>query len=177
MPVSYELYYFDFHGLAIIPRTLLSLGEFKWTNRAPEDWKSEKPTTPFTHVPVLTGFQEDGSKFVLAEAQAIYRYLARKMDILGKTDHEMALVEQFCFSWEELHEKYWPLLYGWKNLLTPEQYDETLQKVLHEQIKPIVMKHEEALAKNGTGFYVGDNVISILLNLYSHLSKSFTTSL
>jgi glutathione S-transferase len=119
----------------------------------------------------------DHHQFVLAEAQAIYRYLARKMDILGKTDHEMALVEQFCFSWEELHEKYWPLLYGWKNLLTPEQYDETLQKVLHEQIKPIVMKHEEALAKNGTGFYVGDNVISILLNLYSHLSKSFTTSL
>jgi hypothetical protein len=33
MTVTYELYYFDFHGLAMIPRMLLSLGEFNWKNR------------------------------------------------------------------------------------------------------------------------------------------------
>ncbi|CAM0135782.1 unnamed protein product [Umbelopsis sp. WA50703] len=122
----------------------------------------------------------DYDQFVLAEAQAIYRYLARKMDILGKTEHEMALVEQFCFSWEELHERYWPLVDGWKNLLTPEQFDKTLQKVLHEQIKPIVMKHEEALAKNGTGFYVGDKMTvadihaTISIPLLNHGENLFT---
>ncbi|KAJ2962240.1 hypothetical protein NQZ79_g2703 [Umbelopsis isabellina] len=171
MAVTYEFCYFDFHGLAIIPRMLLSLGEFNWTNKFPEDWKAEKPTTPLTHLPVLTEIQEDGSKFVLAEAQAIYRYLGRKMDIMGKTDHEMALVDQFCFSWEELHEKYWPLLYEWKKLLTTEQFDETLRKVLHEQIKPIVRKHEEALARNGTGFYVGDKMT--LADIHATISVPF----
>lgn len=83
------------------------------------------------------------------------------MGIVGKTEHEMALVDQFCFSWEELHEKYWPLLYEWKKLLTTEQFNETLGKVLQEQIKPIVMKHEKALATNGSGFYVGDKVRSV----------------
>lgn len=99
-------------------------------------------------------------KFVLAESQAIYRYLARKIGILGNTEHEMALVEQFCYSWEELHEKFWPLFGRWKKLLTPEQFDETMKDILHNEIKPVVVKHEEALAKNGTGFYVGDKVSS-----------------
>ncbi|KAJ2962239.1 hypothetical protein NQZ79_g2706 [Umbelopsis isabellina] len=97
-------------------------------------------------------------KFVLAESQAIYRYLARKIGILGNTEHEMALVEQFCYSWEELHEKFWPLFGRWKKLLTPEQFDETMKDILHNEIKPVVVKHEEALAKNGTGFYVGDKM-------------------
>jgi hypothetical protein len=40
-------------SLIMYDRTLITLSQ---------DWKSEKPTTPFTHVPVLTEFQEDGSK-------------------------------------------------------------------------------------------------------------------
>jgi hypothetical protein len=59
-----------------------------------------------------------------------------------------------------MHEKYWPLLTQWKNLLTPEQYDKVLNNLLQNEFKPIMTKHEEALAKNGTGFYVGDKVCS-----------------
>jgi glutathione S-transferase len=116
-----------------------------------------------SHVLLTTtpAYAESCPKFVLAESQAIYRYLGRKMDILGKTDHEIALIEQFCFSWEELHEKFWPLFGRWKKILTSEQFDETLQDILHNEIKPVIMKHEEALAKNGTGFYVGDKVSSL----------------
>ncbi|KAJ2962183.1 hypothetical protein NQZ79_g2708 [Umbelopsis isabellina] len=165
MTVTYELYYFNFHGLALIPRMLLALGGFNWSNKFVKDWKAEKPNTPFTHIPILTEFQEDGSKFVLAEAQAIYRYLGRKIGVMGKTDHEMALVEQFCCSWEELHERYWPL---------------SLHKELYEAIKPIVMKHEEALAKNGSGFYVGDKMTvadmhaAISIPLLNHGGDLFT---
>lgn len=83
------------------------------------------------------------------------------MGILGETEHEMALVEQFCFSWEELHDKFWPLFSRWKKILTSEQFDETMKDILHNEIKPVVAKHEAALAKNGTGFYVGDKVNSI----------------
>ncbi|KAG2184558.1 hypothetical protein INT43_000467 [Umbelopsis isabellina] len=83
----------------------------------------------------------------------------------------MALIDQFCFSWEELHEKYWPLLYGWKKLLTTEQFNETLHKVLHEQIKPIVMKHEETPAKNGSDFYVGDKMT--LADIHATISVPF----
>ncbi|KAI8577393.1 hypothetical protein K450DRAFT_252225 [Umbelopsis ramanniana AG] len=158
MPAKYEFYYFNGHGLGIIPRLLLSLGGFDWKDKFVENWKEEKGKTPFTHVPVLTEYNEDGSKFVLAEAYAIYRYLARKMNIVGETEHEVALVEQYCCSWEELHDKYWPLVSDWKKILTPEQFDNRLKNLLETEIKPIMTKHEEALAKNGTGFYVGDKM-------------------
>lgn len=105
-------------------------------------------------------FAHTWQQFVLAESCAIYRYLARKIGIFGTNEHETALVDQFCCSWDEMHEKYWPLLTQWKNLLTPEQYDKVLNNLLQNEFKPIMTKHEEALAKNGTGFYVGDKVCS-----------------
>lgn len=80
------------------------------------------------------------------------------MNIVGETEHEVAQVEQYCCSWEELHNKYWPLVSDWKEILTPEQFDKCLKKLLETELKPIMTKHEEALAKNGTGFYVGDKV-------------------
>jgi hypothetical protein len=64
----------------------------------------------------------------------------------------MTVREQLCISWEELHDKLWPLFGRWKKLLASEQFDETLQDILHNEIKPVIMKHEESLAKNGTGF-------------------------
>jgi hypothetical protein len=82
------------------------------------------------------------------------------MGIFGTTEQETALVDQFCCSWEEMHEKYWPNMDRLKPLLTQEQYDKAMNDIREKEIKPVLDKHEEALAKNGTGFYVGNKVSS-----------------
>ncbi|KAG2184471.1 hypothetical protein INT43_000380 [Umbelopsis isabellina] len=154
MTATYELHYFKFHGKGLIPRMVLALGGFTWSIKL--------------------------VKFVLAEFGAIYRYLGRKVGIMGQTEHEMALVEQFCSSWEELYEVLFPLVGGWKHLLSPEQYEKSLRQELYEVIKPIVMKHEEALAKNKTGFYVGDKMTvadfhaAVSMPLLNHGGDLFT---
>ncbi|OZJ04685.1 hypothetical protein BZG36_02540 [Bifiguratus adelaidae] len=46
----------------------------------------------------------------------------------------------------------------WQKILTPDQFEKELNNVVYNEIKPVIDKHEQALAKNGTGFYVGDKM-------------------
>ncbi|CAO3678102.1 unnamed protein product [Umbelopsis ramanniana] len=134
MSSNFEIFYFELHGLALTTKSLLSLGGFEWKNRYPLNWKEEeKPTTPLGKLPVLTETRADGSKFVLAESNAINRYLARKAGLLGTSEDETALIDQFYESW----------------------YLATYQETV---VNPLLAKHEEALAKNGTGYYVGNKL-------------------
>jgi hypothetical protein len=84
------------------------------------------------------------------------------MGIMGTNPHETALIDQFCESWGEIHTKYWPLTFKWNKLLSEEQIQKELSDLRENVIIPILTKHEEALARNGTGFYVGDKVSSLV---------------
>lgn len=97
-------------------------------------------------------------QFVLAESCAISRYLAGPQGLMGSNAKETALIDQFCESWEEIHKKYWPVIYHYNNVLSEEQINKLISDLREEIIIPILTKHEQALAKNGTGFYVGDKV-------------------
>ncbi|GAB5585237.1 hypothetical protein Unana1_00137 [Umbelopsis nana] len=159
MAVTYELFYFPLDGLARVSRLLLDLSGVKWTDRyVDENWDEEKKTTPFLRVPVLTEFNEDGSKFVLAESLAICRYLAHQFGWFGSNPHETAHIDMYCESWGEIHQKYWPLTWKWNKLLPEETIEKELSDLRTNVIIPILTKHEEALAKNGTGYYVGDKI-------------------
>ncbi|KAM3581031.1 hypothetical protein VKS41_006477 [Umbelopsis sp. WA50703] len=122
------------------------------------DWDKEKKDQPFLHVPVLTEFQEDGSKFVLAESGAINRYLSVQQGLMGSNVKETALIDQFYESWEEIRKKYWSPIYQLKNVLSEEQFNKQMSDLREQTIIPILTKHDQALAKNGTGFYVGDKI-------------------
>ncbi|KAI8577394.1 hypothetical protein K450DRAFT_252230 [Umbelopsis ramanniana AG] len=157
MSSNYEIFYFELHGLALTTRALLSIGGFEWNNRFPKNWKEEeKATTPLGKLPVLTETRADGSKFVLAESNAINRYIARKAGLYGSSEDETALIDQFYESWTEIIAKGLPVmrLKGSE----PEKYTEQLA-IYHETVVgPILAKHEEALQKNGTGYYVGSKL-------------------
>ncbi|KAI8575181.1 hypothetical protein K450DRAFT_262917 [Umbelopsis ramanniana AG] len=159
MSSHYDFLYFDRHGLALTGRTLLSLSGFDWTNTYPKNWnEEEKPKTPFGKMPVLTETRADGTKFVLAESNAINRYVARKSSIglLGSNEDEAALIDQYYESWGEIVAK------GGRTRrlreLEPEKYAEQFEIFKETVANPILIKHEEALIKNGTGYYVGDKL-------------------
>ncbi|KAG0049902.1 hypothetical protein BGZ90_007201, partial [Linnemannia elongata] len=44
---TFEIKYFDIHGLGGVSRTLLAISGNKFTSINPEDWASEKPLAPF----------------------------------------------------------------------------------------------------------------------------------
>ncbi len=54
-----------------------------------EDWPNHKPNQPFHQVPVLE-IKEGDSVFQLAQSNAINRYLARKFNLAGRNDLEIA---------------------------------------------------------------------------------------
>jgi hypothetical protein len=50
-------------------------------------------------------------------------------------------------------------MYQFENDLLPEdQFNKKMSDLREKSIIPILTKHEQALAKKGTGFYVGDKV-------------------
>ncbi|KAM3586727.1 hypothetical protein VKS41_001783 [Umbelopsis sp. WA50703] len=153
---SFELYYLKQHGIGLTARILLSLGGFNWTNRYPKNWSEEKASTPFGKLPVLTEHRADGSKFVLAESTAIYRYLARKANLYGDSEEEAALVDQFFCNWYNIVINSRPA-----RLLkdsNPEQYNVEYPKYVDTELKPALNKHEQHLANSPSGYYVGDEV-------------------
>lgn len=103
-------------------------------------------------------------QFVLAESLAICRYLAHQFGWFGSNPHETAHIDMYCESWSEIHQKYWPLTWKWNKLLPEETIEKELSDLRTNVIIPILTKHEEALAKNGTGYYVGDKVSVLAKN-------------
>lgn len=95
-------------------------------------------------------------KFVLAESNAINRYLARKAGLLGTSEDETALIDQFYESWCEIVAKGLPVLRLKSS--EPEKFAQDLATYQETVVNPLLAKHEEALAKNGTGYYVGSKV-------------------
>jgi hypothetical protein len=101
--------------------------------------------------------------------------LARKAGLFGSTEEETALIDQFVESWLEIVNK----ARGIRLLKQsdPEKYAEEHSKFVEITVKPILARHEEALAKNGTGHYIGDKVNISMTALYSgHLELILTTS-
>ncbi|KAI9284725.1 hypothetical protein BC943DRAFT_361064 [Umbelopsis sp. AD052] len=159
MSSHYDFFYFDRHGIALTGRSLLALGGFDWSNKFPENWTEvEKAKTPFGRLPVLIETRADGSKFILAESNAINRYLARKsgLGLLGSNEDEAALIDQYYESWGEIVAKGGRI----RRLrdLEPEKYAEQFETFKETVAIPILLRHEEALIKNGTGYYVGDKL-------------------
>ena len=54
-----------------------------------EDWPKHKPNQPFHQAPVLE-IKDGESVFQLAQSNAIARYLARKFNLAGQNDLEIA---------------------------------------------------------------------------------------
>lgn len=87
---QYKLRYFDVRGLAELCRYIFAYAQVEYQDDRlkREDWASIKPTTPFHQLPVL---EVDGK--VIAQSNAIARFLARRFNLAGKDEYEQALVD------------------------------------------------------------------------------------
>jgi glutathione S-transferase len=95
----------------------------------------------------------------MAESHAICRYLAKKYGYLGTEPHETALIDMYYESWCEIEKKYTLVITNkLQSLLSTEMVEKEKANWSDKVLLPILSKHEEALAKNGTGYYVGDKV-------------------
>lgn len=94
----------------------------------------------------------------MAESHAICRYLANQHGYLGNHPHQSALIDMYYESWNEIQLKYNLVMSKLAKLVSTDLVDKEKENWRDTILLPILTKHEEALAKNGTGYYVGDKV-------------------
>ena len=144
-----KITYFDVRGRAEVIRLIHEFTNTPYVERrvSVEEWPAAKPTFPFGQLPVY----EEGD-LLLNQSHAIYRHLARKLDLYGDDESEHCrcdMVEEFFvdaqnniggFFWNpEFHQK-------------REQYEK-------EQLPELLDKVDRLYAGNGgNGFFVGTRV-------------------
>ncbi|KAI1314963.1 hypothetical protein EDD11_001447 [Mortierella claussenii] len=150
---KYEILYFNFHGVVTGLRALFAMSDLHYKFIHPEDWKAQKPTTPFGSLPVLYETTPTGEILELAELSAIEFYMGGKLGLVGDNLWETNLVKMYHSSSQALFDKLVVSV-----VRAPKEYQDTMIELYVEKIVPEwVEYHERALQKNGAnGHYVGD---------------------
>lgn len=115
----YELLYFPARGRAEHVRLLMAFKGIPFKESAPSDWATQKPTTPFGLVPLLTE-RDGGDEFTLAESGAILRHLARRYDLYGSGLQQHAMCDALADYIADLRNKYIPIAYASTFKTSPE---------------------------------------------------------
>uniref|UniRef100_A0AAY5K263 Glutathione S-transferase n=2 Tax=Esox lucius TaxID=8010 RepID=A0AAY5K263_ESOLU len=164
----YTITYFAVRGRCGALRIMLADQGQEWKEVVvdfPEWMKGTlKSTCVFGQLPKF----QDGD-LVLFQSNAILRHLGRKHDAYGKDGDEAALVDMMCDGVEDFRLKYVKMIY--------QEYD-TGKDTYIKDLPNHLDKFEAVLAKNKTGFLVGNkssfadyNLFDLLLN---HLVLSST---
>ncbi|XP_071767530.1 glutathione S-transferase P-like [Centroberyx gerrardi] len=162
----YTITYFAVRGRCGVTRILLADQGQDWKEIVVnfEDWlKGDlKATCVFGQLPKF----EDGD-LVLNQSNAILRHLGRKHGAYGKDAREAALIDMMNDGVTDLRSKYGKLIY--------EEY-ETGKDAYIKDLPNHLSKFEAVMAKNKTGFLVGDKVsfadYSLFEVLLNHLVLS-----
>ncbi|KAL6049192.1 Glutathione S-transferase P [Balamuthia mandrillaris] len=159
------LTYFNFAGRGEVPRLILELAgaDYEWVGLSFHgseggDWGEYKSqhgeALAFGQVP---RYQDPEAGLDLVQSNAITRCLAQKHGFNGANETEAALIDQFNEGIGEFG------LCGGKAVFPPPGEDpskvaELRGKFLSEDMPKWLGFFERALAKNGTGYFVGENV-------------------
>ncbi|XP_064594390.1 glutathione S-transferase 1-like [Liolophura sinensis] len=166
MPAKYRLTYFNSRGRGEVIRLIFKVADEEFEDRrmTAEDWSSIKSETPFGQVPML---EVDGK--VLAQSNTICRYLAREFGLAGKDVFEQARVDMFVDLVEDLLRPMVQILYE-KDEIRKEEIKEKYAK---ETAPTILSQFEKHLAKNPSGFLVGDSLTWADLHFMNWLEKNW----
>ncbi|KAL4238080.1 hypothetical protein ACF0H5_002792 [Mactra antiquata] len=163
---QYKLTYFKTRGAAELSRLVFTLAGEKYVDERleREEWQKVKHNTPLEALPVL---EVDG--VVVSQSAAIARFLARRFKLFGKTD-----MEEFAI--DEAHEVF------------AEIFNRELMKIFYESdatkkaeiakafidgsLQKYLTFFETRLKKNGTGFYVGNELTFGDLIIYNGLTMT-----
>ncbi|XP_046646240.1 probable glutathione S-transferase 7 isoform X1 [Daphnia pulicaria] len=161
----YKLHYFDNprRGRAELSRLILSQAGVPFEDvRFPHsEWPNMKPTTPFGQVPIL---EVNGQ--MLAQSNAIARYLARQHGLAGKDEWEQAQTDMYIENINDLlNAAAVPFVEK-----DPAKQKEMYGKFMTETIAFHVVAVEKQLKKNNTGNLVGDRLTAADLAYYALFS-------
>ncbi|KAB5565415.1 hypothetical protein PHYPO_G00241210 [Pangasianodon hypophthalmus] len=144
----YTITYFPVRGRCTAVRIMLSDQGQQWKEVVVslEDWMKGdlKKTCVFGQLPKF----QDGD-LALFQSNTILRHLGRKHGAYGKNDSEAALIDMFNDGVEDLRIKYIKLIY--------QEY-ETGKDAYIKDLPNHLSKFEAVLAKNKSGFLVGDSI-------------------
>ncbi|KAG0342202.1 hypothetical protein BG000_006336 [Podila horticola] len=151
---TFEVQYFNLHGLGHLIRTILAVSGANFTSYVPEDWATEKPKKPFGVMPTLKETSANGKVIEIAEVDAIARYLSRKFGYLGTNAFEEAVIDQFVSSSRGVFSAIAIKYFGANG---PEAKAEAKTALMERHIEPWIAHHERHLNDNGVnGHYLGD---------------------
>ncbi|KAI1700930.1 glutathione S-transferase 1 [Ditylenchus destructor] len=152
--VQYKLTYFDFRGLGETARFILHYADvdFEDNRITKEEWEAIKPTMPYEQLPVL---EVDGIK--IPQSVAIYRFLARRFGLAGKTDIESALLDSIVDLQKDFfHEigSWFPVAAGRKEGDKDKLYKEIFVPAAERYFPRLV----KLLNESGSGFFAKSGV-------------------
>lgn len=165
-----RLTYFDARGRAEIIRLIFAEAgvefddvRFRPSLNALEDFQAFKQNNevPFDQVPIL---EIEG--MVLAQSQAIIRYIARKYGLTGASEEENALCDMISCGTEDLRQKLTNVIF-----LNCEKARDQQMKAFQEEVLPQwAAFFERLLKKNGGEWFVGKKLTYSDLAVYDCLS-------
>ncbi|XP_072016298.1 hematopoietic prostaglandin D synthase-like [Amphiura filiformis] len=148
---KYKLTYFNARGRAEVVRYVFALAGAEYEDHRIEgaDWPTLKPTMPTGTLPVL---EVDGK--MVAQSQAIARYVAREFDLAGDNNLEMAQCEQVMETLVDMGNDTSPLAIvgGEKD---EAKKAELKKSIFEDKIKTKLQYLDNFLAANGGEFFVG----------------------
>ncbi|CAJ0963388.1 unnamed protein product, partial [Mesorhabditis belari] len=167
--VHYILHYFDCYGRAEPVRMMFMLSDVEYTDQrfAFKDWPLIKNAHPFIfgQSPVL---EVDGK--LLAQSNAINRYVANKYGFAGKDDWEKAIVDSLA----DLHHDYFTKVrpfYGVACKYWDGNFDELLKTNFLPERDIFMGIMSRFIEENETksGWLVGDSLTFADLLLFNHV--------
>ncbi|XP_008549295.1 glutathione S-transferase [Microplitis demolitor] len=142
MSHQYKLTYFNVMGLGEPIRFLLSYGGNKFEDIRVDrqnEWPKMKPDTPFGQLPIL---EIDGE--IYCQSVPICRYLAKQLDLIGKTDLDALRIDSIVEALYDLRKQV-ALFYRETNpQIAAAKKDQVLTEVL-----PFYLNKLNNLANNG----------------------------
>jgi len=153
MAPKYTLTYFNIRGRGEFARLVFVAAGQEYVDKRIEfpDWADLKPKTPQGSMPIL----EVAGGPTLVQSFAIARYLAREFKLYGKTNNDMAVVDQIIDNGAELIDAYIPIVFN-----KDEEEKAEKMKAFRENNLVNFLKYTEALVKQTgkKGFAVGDSL-------------------
>ncbi|KAG0238130.1 hypothetical protein BGW42_007121 [Actinomortierella wolfii] len=155
---TFVVHYFNMHGLGIVIRKLLCLGNVEWRDKLQaydDTWTPEnRAKLPFGLLPVLHETTKDGQTRTLPETSAIERYLSRIFGFQGSDPWEEAQVNVWLSLIDEAGK-------SWLNTVILEKDEkvraENSTKWIEGAFTKLVGHLENQLQKNGNcGHLVGN---------------------
>ncbi|VWU52299.1 glutathione S-transferase, putative [Hepatocystis sp. ex Piliocolobus tephrosceles] len=174
MSENIVLYYFDARGKAELIRLIFAYLGIKYTDKrfgqhgdAFLEFKKfkEEKETPFNQVPVL----EIGD-LILAQSQAIVRYLSKKYNISGNNELNEFYADMIYCGVQDIHHKF-----NNTNL-----FKENETTFLNEELPKWSGYFEKLLKKNNTNYFVGNELTYAdlaVFNLYDDIEIKYPNSL